>query len=128
MIDCLQAVFTFLWTIWTSKNLVTHRDKNPNPLEVILTAQKLFCRYKKAFNMEGNQGRRSTSTNTVSQSMGEHWDLIIKISGAKARRSGRLGVAYEAITPQGLTIFKGVQVVQQQQQLKQHKKLQWWLR
>ena len=112
MIDCLQAVFTFLWTIWTSKNLVTHGDKNPNPLEVILIAHKLFCRYKEAFNMEGNQGRRSTSTNSVSQSMGEHWDLIIKISGAKARRSGRLGVAYEAITPQGLTIFKGVQVVQ----------------
>ena len=55
MIDCLQAVFTFLWTIWTSKNLVTHGDKNPNPLEVILTAQKLFCRYKEAFNMEGNR-------------------------------------------------------------------------
>ena len=39
--------------------------------------------------------------------MGGHWDLIIKISGAKARRSGRSGLAYEAITPQGLTIFKG---------------------
>ena len=57
--------------------------------------------------MEGNQGRKSTSTNSVSQSMGGHWDLIIKISGAKARRSGRSGLAYEAITPQGLTIFKG---------------------
>ena len=52
--------------------------------------------------MEGNQGRRSTSTNFVSQSMGEHWDLIFKISRAKARRSGRSGVAYEAITPQPL--------------------------
>ena len=51
--------------------------------------------------MEGNQGRKSTSTNSVSQSMGGNWDLIIKISGAKAR-SGRSGVAYEAITPQPL--------------------------
>ena len=49
--------------------------------------------------MEGNQGRKSTSTNSVNQSMGGHWDLIIKISGAKARRSGRSGLAYEAITP-----------------------------
>ena len=46
-------------------------------------------------------------SSSVSQSMGGHWDLIIKISGAKARRSGRSGLAYEAITPQGLTIFKG---------------------
>ena len=86
-------------TIWTHRNLVTHEDKNPNPLEVILTTQKLFCKYKEAFNMEGNQGRKSTSTNSVNQSMGGHWDLIIKISGAKARRSGRSGLAYEAITP-----------------------------
>ncbi|XP_050277187.1 uncharacterized protein LOC126718869 isoform X2 [Quercus robur] len=46
-------------------------------------------------------------SSSVSQSMGGHWDLIIKISRAKARRSGRSGLAYEAITPQGLTIFKG---------------------
>ena len=98
MMDYLQVVFTFLWTIWTHRNLVTNEDKNPNPLEVILTAQKLFCRYKEAFNMEENQGRKSTSTNSVSQSMGGHWDLIIKISGAKAR-SGRSGLAYEDITP-----------------------------
>ena len=57
--------------------------------------------------MEGNQGKKSTRTNSVSQSMGGHWDLTIKISGAKARRSGRSGLSYEAITSQGLTIFKG---------------------
>ena len=54
MMDYLQVVFTFLWTTWTHRNLVTYEDKNPNPLEVILTTQKLFCRYKEAFNMEGN--------------------------------------------------------------------------
>ncbi|KAK9991678.1 hypothetical protein SO802_026663 [Lithocarpus litseifolius] len=68
MMDYQQAVFTFIWTIWT------HKLSSP-----------FF----------------------VSQSMGGHWDLIIKISGTKERRSGRSGLAYEAITPQGLTIFKG---------------------
>ena len=33
--------------------------------------------------------------------------MIIKISGAKTRRSGRTALAYEANTLQGLTIFKG---------------------
>ena len=56
--------------------------------------------------MERNQGRKSTRTNSVSQSIGGHWEVIIKILGAKTR-SGRTALAYEANTLQGLTIFKG---------------------
>ena len=57
--------------------------------------------------MERNQGRKSTRTNSVSQSIGGHWEVIIKVLGAKTRRSGRTALAYEANTLQGLTIFKG---------------------
>ena len=57
--------------------------------------------------MERNQGRKSTRTNSVSQSIGGHWEVITKISGAKTRRSGKTALAYEANTLQGLTIFKG---------------------
>ena len=80
MMDYLKAVFTFLQTIQNHRNLVTHEGKNPNPLEVILTAQRLFCRFKEAFSMERNQGRKSTRTNSISKSIGGHWEMIIKIS------------------------------------------------
>ena len=42
MMDYLKVVFTFLLTIWNHRNLVTHEGKSPNPLEVILTAQRFF--------------------------------------------------------------------------------------
>ncbi|KAF3955923.1 hypothetical protein CMV_018913 [Castanea mollissima] len=57
--------------------------------------------------MERNQGRKYTRTNSVSQSIRGYWEVIIKISRAKTRRSGRTALAYEAINLQGLTIFKG---------------------
>ena len=34
----LQAIFTTLWTIWNHRNTVVHEGKQPNPMEVILTA------------------------------------------------------------------------------------------
>ena len=83
MMDYLQVVFTFLWTIWNHRNLVTQEGKNPNPLEVILTSQSLFRKFKEAFSMERNQDRKSIRTNLGSQSTGRPWEVIIKISGAK---------------------------------------------
>lgn len=45
----LQSLFTILWSIWNHRNLVFHRGKFPNPMEVILTSQSLICRYQEAF-------------------------------------------------------------------------------
>ncbi|KAL0001429.1 hypothetical protein SO802_015210 [Lithocarpus litseifolius] len=37
--EYLQAVFTYLWSIWTYRNRVVHEGIVPNPMEVILTAK-----------------------------------------------------------------------------------------
>lgn len=49
-IDYLQSFFTTLWTIWNHRNRVVHEGITPNPLQVILIAQSLSCRYKDAFS------------------------------------------------------------------------------
>ena len=46
----LQGIFITFWSIWTYRNLVVHEGKHPNPLEVVLTAQSLICRFKEAFS------------------------------------------------------------------------------
>lgn len=55
----LQAIFTTLWTIWNHRNLVVHEGKLPNPMEVILTAQSLSCRYQDTFTKYSDTNRQS---------------------------------------------------------------------
>ena len=31
-----QAMFTLLWSIWNHRNMVLHKGKVPNPMEVVL--------------------------------------------------------------------------------------------
>ena len=52
--EYLQASLTTLWTIWNHRNLVVHEGINANPMDVILTAQSLSCRYKESFNEQPN--------------------------------------------------------------------------
>ena len=48
----LQSLFTILWAIWNHWNKVLHQGKSPNPMEVMLTAQSLACRYREAFQKD----------------------------------------------------------------------------
>ena len=56
----MQSIFTTLWTIWFHRNMVVHEGKQPNPMEVILIAQTLSCRYKKVFSSQPSPLIRSS--------------------------------------------------------------------
>ena len=46
MMNYVQAIFTYLWTIWNHRNLVLHEGKDPNPMEVILTVQISYVGFR----------------------------------------------------------------------------------
>ena len=49
--EYMQNIFIILWTIWYHRNRVVHEEIQPNPLEVVLTAQNLYYRYKEAYSI-----------------------------------------------------------------------------
>lgn len=57
MMVYIQSLFILLWTIWNHRNKVVHEGINPNPMEVILTAQCLTCRYQDAFSKNQDPDR-----------------------------------------------------------------------
>ena len=115
----MQDVFTILWALWTHRNKVIHQGINPNPVDVILTAQHLSCRYRETISnrnspggREGSgirSGRDSTSEQirTGRQSVSGDWQIIIKLVDSRSRKLHRYGTAYEALTVQGEKVFFG---------------------
>ena len=59
----LQAIFTTFWTIWNHRNTVVHEGKQPNPMEVILKAQNLSCRYQETPTKNAYINRNAKETN-----------------------------------------------------------------
>ena len=106
--EYLQAVFTYLWSIWTYRNRVVHEGIVPNPMEVILTAQALSCRYKEAFNDQSLYNRNSGRPKPVQQPVAGPWQIVLKITGARCDRTKRCSFAYEAVNMQGVSVFFGV--------------------
>ena len=106
--EYLQSIFTTLWTIWLHRNTVVHEGKQPNPMEVILTAQTLFCRYKEVFsNRPSPLITRSRPSNEPSNVTGQ-WQLLIKIARTRNPRLNRSSWAFEAKDQQGVIRFYGV--------------------
>lgn len=66
----LQNLFTILWSNWNHRNLVVHEDKHPNPIEVILTARNLSCRYHSSFAEAEALGTQRQQQNQIYLLMG----------------------------------------------------------
>ena len=47
----LQLIFITLWAIWIHRNRVIHEGVTPDPMNVILTTQNLFCMYQRSFKI-----------------------------------------------------------------------------
>ena len=78
------------------RNKVVHEGRQPNPMDVILTAHNLFCRYKDAFNKSNISSRGSARQGTTNQNIGGICDLFNKISGVRTKKDGRCAYSYEA--------------------------------
>ena len=105
MMNYVQAIFTYLWTIWNHRNLVLHEGKDPNLMEVILTVQNFICRFQVAFSSSSMQRRRPVQHPCAYQNLEGPWDLLIRIASIRKRKSRRVAYAYEAINLQGIAIF-----------------------
>ena len=86
MMRDIHTIFTYLWTIWNHRNLVTHEGKTPKPIEVILIAQSLSYRFQEAYTMANSQQRKSAQPHSTKKGIKGPWELIIKIIGARKRR------------------------------------------
>ena len=87
--------------------MVVHGGKTSNPIEVILTAQSLSCKYRDAFNVHDSNGCQLRKKSKPLKSIGVAWELIIKIAGARKRRPKRTAYAYEAKNFLGIVMFFG---------------------
>ena len=103
-----QAIFTTLWTIWNQRNTLVHEGKQPNPMEVILTAQNLSCRYQETPTKNADINRNAKESISGTQSLAGHWHLMIKIAGVMRKRARRSAYAYKAKNMQGESMFCGV--------------------
>ena len=104
--ELLQAMFTILWSIWNHRNMVLHKGKVPNPMEVVLMSQSLICRYREAFQSQQGQRQRYKPKPSISI-LTQSWQVLIKVAVARNRRTKRCGFAFEARRMDGALLFRG---------------------
>uniref|UniRef100_A0A7N2MUY6 Reverse transcriptase zinc-binding domain-containing protein n=1 Tax=Quercus lobata TaxID=97700 RepID=A0A7N2MUY6_QUELO len=100
--EYLQAIFTTPWTIWNHRNRVVHEGINPNPMDVILTALSLSCRYKESFNEQPNYNSSPGITKAEQQPAAVNMEGVRIFYGvvSSAARSTR-GAMFEAMVEAG---------------------------
>ena len=107
----LQDMFTTLWTMWRHRNSVVHEGIQPNPIEVILTAQHLSCRYQTNLSKAQQPPQQRVHHNSGHPYVEREWQILIKIAGTKRKMAKRCAYAYEARNLQGNIILQVLLVV-----------------
>ena len=106
--EYMQKIFIILWTIWYHRNRVVHEEIQPNPLEVVLTAQNLYCKYKEAYSINYKPNRSWSRSRVEHNTEAGHQQLLIKITGVRNSRCNRSTWAYKAKDMQGVIKLYGV--------------------
>ena len=71
--EYMQKIFITLWTIWYHRNRVVHEEIQPNPLDVVLTTQNLYCRYKEAYSISYEPNRSCSRSRVEHNTEARHW-------------------------------------------------------
>ena len=106
--EYMLNIFITLWTIWYHRNRVVHEEIQPNPLEVVLTAQNTYCNYKEAYSVSYESNKRYFKLGVEHNTAARHWQLLIKIARVRNSRCNRSAWAYEAKDMQGVIKLYGV--------------------
>ena len=101
----LQLIFITFWAIWNHRNRVVHEGVTPDPMNVILTTQNLFCRYQEIYQKHHSTEHRLSKQKTMDQGLCGQWSIILKISGVKQGRKKESCFAYEARNRQDTMVF-----------------------
>ena len=101
-------MFTILWLIWNHRNKVIHQGLNPNPLEVILIAKTLSCRYRKAYAGPFHPTRELRAAKSAHLTAAGQYQLIIKLVESRRTKPQRRAYAFVAVNMQGAEVFSGV--------------------
>ena len=104
----LQSMFIVLWLIWNHRNKVLHQGLKLNPLEVILTAKTLSCKYKKAYTSPYHPTRELRADKSGHLTDAGQYQLIIKLAEARRTKPQRRAYAFVAVNMQGVEVFSGV--------------------
>ena len=81
---------------------------NPNPLEVILIAKTLSCRYRKSYVGQLHLTKKLRTAKLAHLTTAGQYQLIIKLAEARRTKPQRRAYAFVAINMQGAEMFLGV--------------------
>ena len=101
-------MFIVLWLIWNHRNRVLHQGFNLNPLEVILIAKNLSCKYRKSYAGQLHHTRKFRATKSAHLTIAGQYQLIIKLAKARRKKPQRRAYAFVAVNMQGAEMFSGV--------------------